>query len=265
MKKILLPILAFVFFVWNIAWANNLPANVTSSMDDLVVSFEHYYKDLSTNQKIDKFDQLISLLEIMKSRISSSKIPVAEYLQEKLAERIEMRQVLWEMDEPVNQIANVNMDLVRETWLSWHNQDRANRWLAPYTWNNKLEYTASLWSNYLSKINTSTHIRNAWDGYYNYTSIKNRFANKWVVFNESKWTAFSENIAYQYYSCNKNDCTQDLIKQIRLWYDFFMWEASWNWPHFRAIVHPYFDEMGMWIGLVWKRYYIVTHYWYRPQ
>jgi len=263
MKKILLFALSVSLFIWNLVWAYTLPNNVSNKLDWLVSSFEHYYKDLDTNEKINKFNKLISLLEVMKWRISSSKISSASYLQDKLQERIDNRESFWYTDNTDSKIANVNMDLVKIAWLDWHNKDRIAKWLTPYKWDNKLEYTANLWADYLAKINTSTHIRNVWDWYYNYNSIKNRFASKWVVFNESKWTAFSENIAYQYYSCNKTDCTQDLINQIRLWYDFFMWEASWNGPHYRAIVHPYFDEIWMWVALIWKRYYIVTHYWYQ--
>lgn len=105
--------------------------------------------------------------------------------------------------------------------------------------------TAHNRATYLASINSSTHKRLSTDGYYNYNSIKDRFAAQGVYFDESGGTAFTENIAYQYYSCSKDDCTQELINALQKGFDFFMSEASWNGPHYRGVMNTYYTNLGM--------------------
>jgi hypothetical protein len=81
----------------------------------------------------------------------------------------------------------------------------------------------------------------------------------WITFDYNK-TAFTENIAYQYYVCNKSDCTQDMINALKKWFDFFMKEKSDKGSHYRAIVHEYFDQLWFWVATNWKYYWVVTHY-----
>ncbi len=122
-----------------------------------------------------------------------------------------------------------------------------------------MNFSSLEWAQKLAKQNYSTHKRLSSDWHYNYTSILNWFGDLWIKF-DYNWTAFSENIAYQYYSCTKSDCTQDIINAIKKWYNFFLSEKPYNWPHYRAIAHPYFDEIWVGVALVGKRYWVVSHY-----
>ena len=160
---------------------------------------------------------------------------------------------------------NINEQKVRDAILSWHNDERYNVWVNPYSYNLNLEWSATVRANKLassSKIQ-NLHLRNSWDWTYNYTSILNRFSDLWIKFPTSvKWAAsFSESIWYWYYKC---DCTQDLItavKKTRTW--LIMKEKSVNGSHYRAAIMKHFTQMWAWIAIDKSnnRYYIVLHYW----
>jgi len=259
MRKIILILLAATFFTIQHVSAVALPNSLTNALDRIVASMSDYWSVLPHAQKIEKYQWVIVFLDKVKPQVASTKIPVLEYIQSQFQQKIENNQFT------ENSIPNVDLEQVRQTWTRRHNEARAKKWLPAYKYHNALEHTAFVRAKYLASINASTHKRLPSDNYYNYTSIKNRFASFGIYFDESRWTAFSENIAYQYYSCNKSDCTQDLINAIKKWFDFFMSEASYNGAHYRAIMHPYFTEMGLWIGFVGKRYYIVTHYGHKIQ
>ena len=46
----------------------------------------------------------------------------------------------------VTPIANVDMNRVRDTWLSWYNGTRSSLGLAPYTYDSRLDTTAHDWN-----------------------------------------------------------------------------------------------------------------------
>ena len=164
--------------------------------------------------------------------------------------------------------SNIDEQKVRNAILSWHNDERYNVWVNPYSYNLNLEWSATVRANKLassSKIQ-NLHLRNSEDWTYNYTSILNRFSDLWIKFPTSvKWAAsFSESIWYWYYKCSKSDCTQDLItavKKTRTW--LIMKEKSANGSHYRAAVMKHFTQMWAWIAIDKSnnRYYIVLHYW----
>ena len=164
--------------------------------------------------------------------------------------------------------SNIDEQKVRNAILSWHNDERYNVWVNPYSYNLNLEWYATVRANKLassSKIQ-NLHLRNSEDWTYNYTSILNRFSDLWIKFPTSvKWAAsFSESIWYWYYKCSKSDCTQDLItavKKTRTW--LIMKEKSANGSHYRAAVMKHFTQMWAWIAIDKSnnRYYIVLHYW----
>ena len=164
--------------------------------------------------------------------------------------------------------SNINEQKVRNTILSWHNDERESLWVNDYKYNLDLEWSATVWANKLasSSKTTNLHLRNSWDWTYNYNSILNRFSDLWIKFPASvKWAAsFSESIWYWYYKCSKSDCTQDLInavKKTRTW--LIMKEKSANGSHYRAAIMKHFTQM--WAGIAIdksnNRYYIVLHYW----
>lgn len=39
-------------------------------------------------------------------------------------------------------ISNVDRDRVKQEWLAWHNYEREQKWVQPYTYNESLNYTS---------------------------------------------------------------------------------------------------------------------------
>lgn len=164
--------------------------------------------------------------------------------------------------------SNIDEWTVRNAISSWHNEERNNVWVNPYTYNLDLEWSATYRATKLAESGKTSnlHLRNSWDWYYNYDSMLNRFSNLWISFPKSvKWAAsFSETVWYWYYKCSKSDCTQDLITAIKkTWTNLIMKEKSSNGSHYRAATMKHFTQMWAWIAIdkSHNRYYLVLHYW----
>ena len=164
--------------------------------------------------------------------------------------------------------SNIDEQKVRNTILSWHNEERKNVWANPYSYNLDLEWSATTRANKIADSHKTSnfHLRNSWDWYYNYNSILNRFSGLGITFPKSvKWAAsFSEIVWYGTYKCSKSDCTQDLItaiKKTRTW--LIMKEKTSNGSHYKAATMKHFTQMGVWIAIDKSnnRYYLVIHYW----
>lgn len=165
-------------------------------------------------------------------------------------------------------LPNVDIQKVRDAILSWHNEERRNVWANPYTYNLDLEWSATIRANNLSVSGKTKnlHARNAWDWYYNYNSMTNRFSNLWITFWKApKWAAaFSETIWRNVYKCNKSDCTQEIIDAIKkTWTWLIMKEKASNGSHYKAATMKHFTQMWAWIAIdkTNNRYYLVIHYW----
>lgn len=163
--------------------------------------------------------------------------------------------------------SNIDEQKVRNAILSRHNEERKNIWANPYNYNLDLEWSATLRANKIADSHKTNnfHLRNAWDWYYNYNSILNRFSGLWITFWKSvKWAAsFSETVWYGTYKCSKSDCTQDLITAIKkTWTWLIMKEKSSNGSHYKAATMKHFTQMWMWIAIDKSnnRYYLVIHY-----
>lgn len=236
------------------AWYN-VNSTIKSRIDTVMTVVEKQWWVNSTISQINKYQKIINAFSKVKlSGDWAEMIWYLLYLFEEKVEELEKEIVTQE-----ELITNVDRDEVKNAWVDWHNTERAKLWLWKYKINESLNFSALTWAQKLAKQNYSTHKRLSSDWYYNYTSILNWFGDLWISF-DYNWTAFTENIAYQYYSCNKSDCTQEIINAIKKWYNFFLSEKSYNWPHYKAIAHPYFDEIWVWVALVGKRYWVVSHY-----
>lgn len=163
--------------------------------------------------------------------------------------------------------SNINEQRVRDTILSRHNEERNNVWVNPYSYNLDLEWSATTRANNLANSHKTSnlHPRNAWDWYYNYNSILNRFSSLWIKFPASiKWAAsFSESIWYGTYKCSKSDCTDDLITAVKkTWTNLIMKEKTSKGSHYNAAVMKHFTQMWAWIAIDRSnnRYYLVLHY-----
>ena len=166
--------------------------------------------------------------------------------------------------------SNIDEQKVRNAILSRHNEERKNIWANPYNYNLDLEWSATLRANKIADSHKTSnfHLRNAWDWYYNYNSILNRFSGLWITFWKSvKWAAsFSETVWYGSYNCSKSDCTEELITAIKkTWTNIIMEEkySTSNRSHYNAAVMKHFTQMWVWIAIDKSnnRYYLVIHYW----
>ena len=146
-------------------------------------------------------------------------------------------------------LQNIDFTKVRDTWLSWHNELRASKWVEPLAYHSDLEKSANAWATYLANNSKTswTHARQESDWYYNYNSIKEWFWDQWIYFSKETWgkSAFSESVGYRVYRCSWWDCTQNLIDVMKKIFDSFAneWE---NWAHYKAIAMPHYHNM--WIG-----------------
>lgn len=157
--------------------------------------------------------------------------------------------------------ANVNFGKVESARLERQNQERAKLSLKLFTGNTLLKKSAQARAENLKTIGTTTHKRKIWDGYYNYRSIKNRFSDQGVGFDDESGTMFSESLWRWYYSCKKADCTDAFIKSIKSTFNFFMSEKyKRSQPHYQAIVSKNFTALGLGVAVNGKKYYLVSHY-----
>jgi predicted flavoprotein YhiN len=66
--------------------------------------------------------------------------------------------------------------------------------LVGYTGNELLNTSAQERAEYLKDLGTTTHKRESTDGYYNYRSIKDWFADEGIGFHDEEGTMFSESL-----------------------------------------------------------------------
>lgn len=228
---------------------------IKSRIDTVMTVVERQWWSESIMAQINKYQKIVNSFSKIKLNWEAKEmIWYLWYLFENKI--IELKEEIVTQDEL---IWNVDWNQVQNTWLSWHNEERAKLWLKAYKLNESLNFSSLVWAQHLAELNHSTHARKTSDGYYNYDSILDWFNGLWISF-DYKLTAFTENISYNYYSCNKSDCTQDMINALKKGFNFFMKEKSWNWAHYKAIAHPVFDEIWVWVALIGKRYWVVSHY-----
>ena len=170
------------------------------------------------------------------------------------------------------EIANVDLQKVRDTILSWHNTERTKEGLQEYRYQPYFEKSATKWVKTIVSEGRSSnfHQRKKSDGYYSYASILDRFADLGITF-PVLWggkTSFSESVGYGYYECKKSDCTDELIKSLKTTRDgLIMKEKNTKGSHYRAATMAHFTDMGIGIEIQpsQKRYYVVLHYGVEPQ
>lgn len=159
---------------------------------------------------------------------------------------------------------NVDMQKVRNTWLSWYNTARSQNGLSAYVYQEDLNATASNWSFFAKKRGYIDHKRAGQKSYYDYKKVGQWFASKGVTFvSGSGRSDYVENIGWDYYSCSKADCTDELITAIKHTYNFFMSEKGKKYrAHYDSIMNKSYKQIGMGIAVdpVKKRYYLTVHY-----
>ncbi len=192
--------------------------------------------------------------------------------EKKIIKKIEKKEIDFKTNSSLkaneNDIINYDFEKVKKTWINWHNIERKKLGLPIYTEKNKLDISATNWSVYNRNHKKIDHRRHTWDAYYDYKKVTKWMKDNWVVCKNIYRVTYSESIARDWITCNKADCTDEVIKWLREAFDYFMnekWIPWIAWAHYRAIVHKTFRQIGFWIATekIWKnsyRIYSTSHY-----
>ncbi|MCG8568738.1 MAG: CAP domain-containing protein [Spirochaetes bacterium] len=166
-----------------------------------------------------------------------------------------------------SQAAQLDMEYICKTWLSWYNEERKKYGLKPYQYNETLNKTALNWCQISLKRGTITHKRDLDDSkFYNYPAIEEWFAQQGVTFKNQHGFTFTENTAWGYFDYTSGDYNEYVITRIKTAFDRYMSEKDktnkWENAHYRSIIAPHFNYIGL--GLLIdeenKGYYLVVHY-----
>ncbi len=164
-------------------------------------------------------------------------------------------------DSVVEAPANVDMDRVRDAWLTWTNEARAAAGLSAYTYNSQLDRTAHIWSVEGRNRGTMTHQRAGTTAYYDYRAIQSWFKNLGVTFDSVGGVSFTENIGRGPYSCRDSECTDEVISAMRYTFDYFIGEKNKSYrPHYNSIMNGSFKVIGFGMVLDSNQYYMTVHY-----
>jgi len=157
--------------------------------------------------------------------------------------------------------SNIDIDQVRSTWFSWVNEARNAAGRNSYSSSRTLDATAQTWADYSADVGVMSHSRPGQTAYYDYKLITQWFADLGVTFkNKGGWT-YSENIGRSYMTCDKSDCTQELIEGTRLIFDAYMKEKGTSYTaHYDSVMSPNFTVMGIAWTIKGTDVYVTVHY-----
>ncbi|MDO4713303.1 MAG: CAP domain-containing protein [bacterium] len=160
-------------------------------------------------------------------------------------------------------LAGIDAEILRQTWLQWHNDARIEQGLPPLQYHSELERSATLWSEYQVANGYVGHKRKADDGYYNYASLQEWFAELGIRFASPGRgrSAFSESMGYRGYRCSSADCSSAMIEVTKKTFDAFMREGA-NGAHYKAIMMPHYTQMGVGFAIDQQKNMVYTtiHY-----
>lgn len=250
--KLLLLLWVLALFLSSYSFASSIsPANKTRVDNIMTVVEKERGKETIVSQ-ISKYEKFINAFWKVTFKNNDQKEMVT-YLVECFQKNLNKLKSQLKTQNEV--ISNVNRDKVKKEWLSWHNEERAQKWLDPYTYNENLNFTSLIRAQQIAsekRKTWSTHSRNSSDGYRNTDSIRERFSNLWV-----NVVYFSESNAYGYYNCKKSDCTQEMIDVLRKCFDRTFLDSN----HYAAVVSSTFDQIWLWVATNWTYVRLTTHYW----
>lgn len=258
MKRILYlifcSIISLSFISTTFAWYE-VNSKIKNRIDGLMYVVEQQWWAESTIAQINRYEKIIN--SFSKIKLNGEQKEMIWYLLYLFQNKVnDLKENTFLQSDLIK---NVDWEKVQETRLSWHNNERVKLWLNEYKLNENLNFSSLEWAKKLAKQNYSTHFR-YWETKYTYSNILTRFNGLWIDFDYAG-TAFTENISYNYYSCTKSDCTNEIITALKKWFNFFMsekWKAYR--PHYNALSSKVFTDMWFGVAVSWKKYWVVTHY-----
>ncbi len=162
-------------------------------------------------------------------------------------------------------LENVNMDEVKQAWLSWVNKERTTKWLKPFVYSKVLDNSAQIWAEELAhrygshrrpgSLDTHERTHQKKNGY-DHAYLGKWFADhgiKTIVRGSSNYT---ENTWYGWYFCDKDDCTDTMTNAIKSTFNYYMKEKRWmpsnsmRTAHYRSLVSGNYQYIGMWLVCV---------------
>lgn len=168
----------------------------------------------------------------------------------------------------------IDINKVKKAWISWHNKARKELWRTLYSYDERLNNTAYEWSKFQDWKWFMSHKRTSDWPFYDYDQIEKWFTDRWVKCKVKSRVTTSESIWKFWYYCNDSNCTDELIKSLKVLFDIYINE-KWMWypadAHYRAIVHKELSKMWLWLSIrrdftdEYKNYksynyYVTTHY-----
>lgn len=209
-------------------------------------------------------ERITAILENIVIKINKIEIVVEKQLTETIKKEEIIESVKSNVTDDI--IWNIDLDKVKSTWLNRFNKVRQDLWRKDYSYDPNLDATASEWSKISKERWEISHKRNVWDSYYDYDIINSWFKEKGVVCKNIYRVTHTENTWWGMFSCNDNECTDELIKSVRSNFDFYMSEKDDEYkPHYLSITNNYFTKIWFWIELEKinsssYKYYLTTHY-----
>ncbi len=159
--------------------------------------------------------------------------------------------------------ATIDMNRVRQEWLSWYNAERSKVGAPALSLHGDLSRTAVNWSNVAKSRGYIDHKRPGTSAYYDYSAIGRWFRDLGVTFKARSGSTYGESIAWNVYSCRDSECTDEAIKAVRSAFDFFYSEKGKGYrPHYDMMVAKGYTHMGL--GVVFdassRKYYLTAHF-----
>ncbi len=159
--------------------------------------------------------------------------------------------------------SSIDMSEVREEWLAWYNTARDQEGLHAYSYNDSLNYSSTVWSEYSRDAGVMSHNRPGQTDYYDYSIITQWFADLGITFENHSGVTYSENIGYGTYRCSDSDCTQELIDSSKFIFDAYMEEKGTPYTgHYDSVMNKYFNEIGLGYAIDTEKevMYLTVHY-----
>lgn len=253
MKKfwylVIFGIISLVFTATSFA-GYEVNSTIKNRIDGLMSVVESQWWSESTIEQINKYEKVIkSFSKVQLNWEQKEMIWYLLYLFENKANELK-KNIITQSEV----IQNVDWVEVQETILKWHNDERAKKWLNPYTLNTSLNYSALTRAQQIANETRKagrTHLRNSTDRYYSTDSIKDWFRNLWIHI-----STFSESNAYWAYKCTKSDCTDEILSVLKKFFN----RTFLNSGHYPAVVSKAYDQIWVWVAKNGNWIRLTAHY-----
>ncbi len=250
-KKIWLSFATLPFIIW-LSFASNVSQSDKEKVDKVMLVVDRQWKNESAFSQISRYEKIINSFSKIKLKDKDQK-EIISYMLECFQDRVDKLKSQIKTQNQV--ISNVDRDKVKDERLAWHNYEREQAWLSPYTYNESLNYTSLIRAQQIAseqRKTWSTHARKSGDWYWNTESIRAWFSDLWVDV-----SYFSESNAYWYYNCKKSDCTNEMIEALRTCFNRTFLDRT----HRPAVVSSMYNEIWLWVATNWTYIWLTTHYW----